>query len=60
MRGGPKRAPRAGAIALRRGDVSNTIALCMSLALHGGLAASPWVERWTRTLPAGQRVLDLA
>lgn len=29
-------------------------------ALHGGLAVSPWVERWTRTLPAGQRVLDLA
>lgn len=29
-------------------------------AAHGGLAPSPWVQRWTRTLPAGARVLDLA
>ncbi|WP_428414764.1 class I SAM-dependent methyltransferase [Methylibium sp.] len=29
-------------------------------SLHGGLVASPWVARWTRALPAGRRVLDLA
>ena len=29
-------------------------------SLHGGLVASPWVVRWTRALPAGRRVLDLA
>ena len=29
-------------------------------SLHGGLVASPWVDRWTRALPAGLRVLDVA
>ncbi|WP_428422967.1 class I SAM-dependent methyltransferase [Methylibium sp.] len=29
-------------------------------ATHGGLVPSPWVERWTRGLPAGARVLDVA
>lgn len=32
----------------------------MSLEAHGGLAPSPWVLRWSRLVPAGATVLDVA
>ncbi|HEX6708600.1 MAG TPA: class I SAM-dependent methyltransferase [Albitalea sp.] len=32
----------------------------MSGTAHAALAPSPWVQRWSRLVPAGSRVLDLA
>lgn len=32
----------------------------MSLGAHAGLAASPWVQRWSHLVPRGARVLDVA
>ncbi|HEV7915327.1 MAG TPA: class I SAM-dependent methyltransferase [Albitalea sp.] len=32
----------------------------MSGLVHGGLEASPWVQRWSHLVPAGATVLDVA
>ena len=35
-------------------------AAAMNACAHGGLAISPWIERWSHLVPAGARVLDVA